>query len=91
MRQLPSSRTNPARHEHGAAGEFTATFDATRVLARVQQSGRLDPNALTVTVLPVAPTPPGLNSDQVRSPAAEVAKEAKVSYKRISVRVSGGE
>jgi tyrosinase len=84
-----SDRRAPS-HEHGTGDEFNATFDATRVLARFYRAGRLDPDALTVTILPIAPTPPGVGTQQVRAQAAAAAKEAKVSYKRRSVRVSGG-
>jgi tyrosinase len=80
-----------AGHEHGPGGEFTATFDATRVLAGLHKGGRLDPDALSVTILPAAPTPPGSTKEQVQARAAAVAKQAKVSYKRISIQVSGGQ
>lgn len=76
-------------HDHGAGKEFTATFDASRVLSTLQQGGKLDPDALTVTILPTASVPPGTTAQQVQTKAAATAKEAKVSFKRVSIRVAG--
>jgi tyrosinase len=78
-------------HQHGAGTEFNATFDATRVVAALQQSGRFDPDALTVTILPAAPIPPGADPNQVGTRAEATAKQAKVAYKRVSILVSGGD
>lgn len=73
-------------HDHG--DEFTETLDATEVVARLQAGKKWDPDALTVTILPVASLPPGAKEDEVRAHAAAAAKEAKVTYKRVTVRVT---
>lgn len=77
-----------AGHEHAPKGEFTATFDATRVIARLHQQEAFDPDAISVTILPVAPVPPGSSSEKVQTQATAIATRAKVSYRRISVRIS---
>ncbi|HWG43968.1 MAG TPA: tyrosinase family protein [Gemmataceae bacterium] len=80
-----------APHQHGS-DEFSDQFDATQALARLRAGGQqLDPDALTITILPAVTSRPGRSAEQVRTKAAAVAEEAKVSYKRISVRVIGGE
>ena len=73
-------------HAHG--GEtFDARLDATRTVARLRQAGRWNPDALTVTVLPLATAPPNVPTEKVQARAAESAKKANVSYRRITLRV----
>jgi hypothetical protein len=80
-----------AGHKHGS-DDFSARFDATRALARLRRQGQeLAPDDLAVTILPAVSTPPGRSPEQVRAQATAAAKEAKVSYKRISIQVIGGE
>ncbi len=75
---------------HGHGAEFNATFDATSVLAALQKAGAFTPENVTVTILPTAPTPPGVNEAQVRTKAEDAAKKANVAYKRISIQVMPG-
>jgi hypothetical protein len=75
-------------HMHAAEQGFTATFDATEAIARLQREKKFDPDALTVTILPLSANPPGVGPAEVKTRGEASAKKAKVSYKRISVRVS---
>ncbi|HXD87059.1 MAG TPA: hypothetical protein VN641_11230 [Urbifossiella sp.] len=75
-----------AGHTHAAEG-FTATFDGTAVVAGLQQAKKLDPDALTVTILPLQTRPPSVGAAEFMARGEESAKKAKVTYKRISVRV----
>jgi tyrosinase len=75
---------------HGHGAEFNATFDATRVLAELQKSGALTLENIAVTILPTAPTPPGVNQAQLQTKAEGAAKRANVIYKRISMQVIPG-
>src|SRR5262249_29019973 len=59
----------PRGHNPGPENKSPATFDATPVVAALQKGGRFDPDALTVTILPAAPIPPGANPDQVQTRA----------------------
>lgn len=77
-------------HAHAGEAEFDATFDATKVLARLRTGGRFDPDALAVTILPTAPTAPALTPAQVTAQSVESARQAKASFKRVSVRVHAG-
>ncbi len=73
-------------HDHG--DEFTELLDATDVVARLQEGKKWDADALVVTISPVVVAPPGAKEEQVKVRAAATAKEAKVTYKRITIRVT---
>lgn len=76
-------------HAHAGGAEFDATFDATKLVGRLQRAGRFDPDAVTVSILPLAVGPPGVTADQVKARAVAAAKAANVTYKRVSVLVTG--
>jgi tyrosinase len=74
-------------HEHAAGGTFDATLVATRAVARLRQAGKWDADALTVTILPITLTPTDRTQEQIRTQAVASAKQANVSYKRVTIRV----
>ena len=82
------TRSDQKARAHAHAGEtFDARLDATRTVARLRQAGQWNPDALTLTVLPLATAPPNVPTEKVQAMAAESARKANVSYRRISVRV----
>ena len=75
-------------HQHGAGGgEFSARFDATKVVAGLSQTGKLDIDKIAVTILPTTATPPGATQKDTAARAAAAVDRNKVSYKRASVKV----
>ena len=75
-------------HGHGAGGdEFSARFDATKVVAGLSRAGKLDLDQIVVTILPITATPPGATQEETAAKAAAKAERNKVSYRRVSVRV----
>jgi hypothetical protein len=77
-----------AGHDHGEGNSFNATFNATKVLAGLQRAKKLDPDAITVTILPIVTKPPGVGAAEIKSRGEAASKKAKVSYRRISVHVT---
>lgn len=68
---------------HGGVPGFRHTFDITRVVGELSETGRWDPNAITVTFEPITPIPPPGQEDLVGA----VAEEADVPPVRVG-RVS---
>ncbi len=74
-------------HGHGAADTFTETFNASPVIARLQQERRWDPDAPEVTIVPTSPTPPPGARAVQEAQAAEVVQQANIRYKRITLQI----
>ncbi len=78
-------------HVHAEGGDgFTETFDATQVIARLQQERRWDPDTLSIVVIPITSLPPGGNVRQMQARVAAGIEEANVKYKRVSLRTVAG-
>ena len=73
------------------AGRLAATFDATAAVAGLQRAKGFDPDALTVTIVPLAAASQGVGAAEVKARGEAVAKKAQVTYKRVTVRVTPGE
>ena len=74
-------------HAHAGAdsGTFDETFDASAAVAFLKQSGRWDPDALEVVIMPLASTPAGAGARAAQAKAQAASKAADVSYKRITI------
>ena len=72
--------------DHGG-DEFTARFDATKVLASLRRAGKFEEDKIAVTILPITAIPPGATQEETATKAVAAAARGKVSYKRLSVKV----
>jgi hypothetical protein len=74
---------------HGAQGtrQFTHTFDITATIARLRAAGKWGEGPITVTLRPVTTIAPPGKEDELKRRAESSASKAKISYKRIDIRV----
>jgi tyrosinase len=75
-----------ADHEHASA-TFDETLDATATIARLRELGAWDPQKIAVTLRPVTAVAPAGKEAAARDRAAASADDAKITYRRISLRV----
>jgi tyrosinase len=73
-----------------AAGpiQFDQRFDLGRVVSRLRESGQWNDEALSVTIRPITPVPPAGAEEEHRRRGEESAARAKITYKRITLRVA---
>ena len=76
-----------AGHGHASAS-FDQTLDATATVAHLRELGAWDPKHITVTLRPVTVVAPGDKEAAVKARAAASADAAKISYKRVNLRIA---
>jgi len=72
---------------HGAGKLFTATFDVTEVAARLQSAGLWNPETVSVTLRPLAPTPARGQEVELQKRIEASAQKAGASYQAFSLVV----
>ncbi len=76
-----------ADHDHASA-TFDQTLDATATVAHLRELGAWDPKHIAVTLRPVTVVAAGDKEAAVRARAAASAEAAKISYKRVTLRIA---
>jgi hypothetical protein len=76
-----------AGHGHVSA-TFDQTLDATATVAQLRELGAWDPKHITVTFRPVTVVAPADKADAVRARAMASADAAKITYKRVNLRIA---
>jgi Common central domain of tyrosinase/Polyphenol oxidase middle domain len=76
-----------ADHDH-ASPTFDQTLDATAVVAHLRELGAWDPKQISITLRPVTVVAPRDKEAAVRARAAASAENAKISYKRVNLRIA---
>lgn len=76
-----------AGHGHATA-TFDQTLDATATVAHLRELGSWDPKHIAVTLRPVTVVAPADKEADVRARAAASAEAAKISYKRVNLRIA---
>jgi Common central domain of tyrosinase/Polyphenol oxidase middle domain len=80
--------SDAAEHGHGVTGTFAQSLDATATIARLRELGHWDPKNLSVTLRPVTVIAPKGKEADARKRAEDSAGPAKISYKRVVLRVA---
>jgi tyrosinase len=79
-----------AAHAPGTAEpiQFDQHLDVAAVVSRLRESRQWSDEDLSVTIRPITPTPPAGKEDEVKQRAEASAARAKITYRRVSLRVA---